>query len=240
MLLSKLLLFRPDRIADALARVEASGRVPNTPNTWQITLGVLRMWHRMFFRSETVGYSLDPVRAPLRAKLLALRPLRFPFLLRERAIAPLDFSGLLSERERVIRHLLGAHHDKNQFVYDLEMLSLQDGALEEVLVRARDVVDARDPRHAYLRDLCVYERYHEHLVDAVEAYLAGESRLTDAERRDPDVSFFAYLAWCAGQPPTPEETWSLLRRGRYSIANGIRRPDARADDRTTRPLEQAS
>lgn len=221
MLVSKLVLLQPDKIEAALARIAASGRVRLTPNTWQITLGVLRMWHRMFFRSETVGYSLDPVRAPLRAKLLAFRPLRFPFLLLEKAVAPLDFSGLLSERERVIRHLLGAHHDKNQFVYDLEMLSLQEGALEEVRRRAKDVVDARDPRHAYLRDLCVYERYHEHLVGAVEAYLAGVEQLSDAEKRDPDVSFFAYLAWCAAQPATPEETWSLLRRRRYSIANGI-------------------
>lgn len=226
MWLSRLLLIQPDRIADALERIASTGRVPRTPNTWQITLGVLRMWHRMFFRSETVGQSADPVRAGVRARLLALRPLRFPFLLREQAIAPLDFSGLLSPRERVIRHLLGAHHEGNQFVYDLEMLSLQpsvDGetALDEVRRRARDVVEGRDERHAFLRDLCVYEGYHEHLVDAVEAYLAGERRLTVAEQRDPDISFFGYLAWCAEQPSTPEETWARFRSGEYSVAHGV-------------------
>lgn len=232
MWLSRLLLVQPDRIDAALDRIASTGRVPRTPNTWQITLGVLRMWHRMFFRSETVGKSADPVRAGVRARLLALRPLRFPFLLREKAVAPLDFSGLLSPRERVIRHLLGAHHEGNQFVYDLEMLSLfpssdeatpieVESALEEVRRRARDVVEGRDARHAFLRDLCVYERYHEHLVDAVEAFLAGDRRLSDAELRDPDISFFAYLAWCAAQPATPEETWALLRSGRYSVANGV-------------------
>ena len=31
--------------------------LPNRPTQWQLVLGALRMWHRILFRSETVGTS---------------------------------------------------------------------------------------------------------------------------------------------------------------------------------------
>ena len=88
---SHALLLRPERIERNLERIRRAGMVERTPNLWQITLGVLRMWHRVIFRAETIGTCTDPVRASLRARLLLHRPLRFPFLLAERVIAPLDF-----------------------------------------------------------------------------------------------------------------------------------------------------
>src|SRR5262245_63462880 len=100
------ILLSPARIDAALARIHAANIVPSTPNRWQISLGVLRMVHRLIFRSETVGTSkAHPVRATLRARLLHYRPLRFPFLLAERAVTPWDLSGLLSSKEQVFRHL---------------------------------------------------------------------------------------------------------------------------------------
>jgi hypothetical protein len=228
-LVARLLLVDPDRVARRLDELRRTGRIERVPNTWQIFLGVLRMWHRMFFRSGSVGTSTRPVRPGLRAKLLSLRPLRFPFLLRERAIAPLDFSGLLSTRERVLRHLVGAHHDKNQFVYDLDLLDLFErgdehdrGALEELLERAKTVVESDTPRSRFLRDLTVFEGYHESLLRATEAALTGHDALDDGERSDPDISFRAYLAWCARQPETPEATIALVREGRYTIDGGAR------------------
>jgi hypothetical protein len=219
--LARLLLVDPDTIDAKLARLRSAGLVPAVPNAWQLTLGIARMWHRVLFRSETIGTCrAHPVRGTYRARLLAFRPLRFPFLLRERAVAPLDFSGLLSDRERVIRHLLGAHHDANQFAYDLEMLALEPGALEELHVRVKRVLEEDTPRTRFLRDLVVYERYHELLEDAVRRACAGDFGLTGAERRDPDISFAAYLAWCARQPSTPEATWEALRSGRYDLAEG--------------------
>ena len=195
--------------------------VPATPNTWQVTLGVARMWHRVFFRPETIGMCADdPVRDTWRARLLLYRPLRFPFLLREKAIAPLDFSGLLSSSERVIRHLVGAHHDKNQFAYDLSILELEPGRLAELVERTRAVVDGADPRAEWLRDLVVYERYHERLLAAAERALAEGVELPPDEEDDPDISFTGYLAWCAAQPETPEETVEALRAGRWTIADG--------------------
>jgi len=216
MTLAHLLLPRSRAVEAGLERLRAAGVSP-VPNLWQVTLGVYRMAYRLLTRSEEIGTSQDPVRSTLRARLLAPRPLRFPFLLAERAVAPADFSGLASPPERLVRHLLGAHHEENQFVYDLELLGCFPGALEDCLARARRVVSGEDPRAGWLRDLCVHEGYHEHLVDALERALAGELRATERERRDPDISFGAYLRWCAAQPETPAATLTALREGRLSF-----------------------
>ncbi len=229
----------PSRIEANLARVAEAGLVPEVPNLWQLELGILRMWHRVIFRPNSIGTSsTDPVRPNWRARLLLSRPLRFPFLVAERAIAPLDFSGLASSRERIIRHLLGAHHDRLQFVYDLELLSAHQGALEELLGRAREVTDHDTPRSRWLRDLVVYEGYHERLVAAVEGAIRDGVEIEGDEAADPDISFGAYLRWCAAQPATPEATWRAYRRGEYSIADGwVRRPDARSTpERAAAPL----
>jgi hypothetical protein len=219
--LTRILLVDADRVAARLDALRAAGVAP-LPNVWQVTLGVLRMWHRVLFRSDTIGTcrAFRP-RRTVRARLLAWRPLRFPFLLAERAIAPLDFSGLLSDDDRVVRHLLGAHHDGVQFLYDLELLRDRPGALERVREETRRVVTVDDARSRWLRDLVVYERYHEHLLAAVDAYLEDRFPASDAERSDPDIALHAYLAWCARQPPTPEATWAALRRGAYTIARGV-------------------
>lgn len=222
-LLSRAVLLFPQRIEAGLARAAARGLVPAVPNLWQLTLGVLRMWHRVLFRFDSVGTSREhPVRANRRARFFHPRPLRFPFLVWERAIAPLDFSGLASSRERVIRHLLAAHHDGDQFVYDLELLTLHEGALEELLRRAQDVIAADSPRTRWLRDLTVFEGYHEALVHATERALAGDFGVDPSHVDDPDITFSAYLRWCARQPASPEETLRALAAGRFSIADGAR------------------
>ena len=217
----RLLLVFPDRIDESLRRVAAAGLVEPVPNRWQIGLGVLRMWHRVLFRADTIGTCVaDPVRPTWRARLLANRALRFPFLVAERAIAPLDFSGLASPPERVVRHLLGAHHDGLQFAYDLALLSIHPGRLQEVRDRAAAVVAGAEPRSEWLRDLVVYENYHARLLAAVERALEDGVTLPPTIERDPDVSFIGYLRWCAAQPATPRATLAAWRRGEYTVAHG--------------------
>lgn len=212
------LLVDPRAVAASLDRVRAAGLVPDVPNLWQVSLGVARMVHRLLFRPDSVGLSTDaPARTSLRARLLRVRPLRFPFLLAAGAVTPLDLSGLASPRDRVMAHLLGAHHDRRQFVYDLQILAAHPGALEELLARARAVASGDDPRAAWLKDLVVYEGYHERLVAAVRAALDGEHGLTPEEAADPDVSFLAYLRWCAAQPASPAATWRALRAGEFAL-----------------------
>ena len=120
-------------------------------------------------------------------------------------------------RENTITHLLAAHHDGNQFAYDLEMLSYDHGGLEQLAERVDAVVDGTHPRAEWLRDLVVFEGYHEHLQAAVSAALAGELRLTEQETVDPDISFSAYLRWCAAQPATPAETVRAVREGTFVL-----------------------
>lgn len=219
-------LLWPRRIEANLERLHRAGLIEEVPTLWQVKLGVLRMWHRVLFRRETIGTSKrDPVRPTLRARLLAFRPLRFPFLVAERAIAPLDFSGLASSPERIQRHLLGAHHDGSQLVYDLELLAAHPGALRQLGDRVRAVVEDDTPRSRWLRDLTVYEGYHERLREAVERAIEEGVVLSEDEARDPDISLTAYLRWCSRQPRTPEETWAAARIGVYSVAGGLRRGD---------------
>jgi hypothetical protein len=215
------LLLSPRRISKNLERIRLTGRVPRVPNVWQVGLGVTRMWHRVLFRPETIGTSVGhAVRNNWRARLLARRPIRFPFLLAERAVAPWDFSGLISDPERIVRHLLGAHHDGKQFAYDLELLHAYGGEdLERVRRGARRVVDREDARSRWLRDLTVYERYHERLLASVEAALRGDFGLDEREARSPDLSFVAYLGWCASQPETPLQTLRALGEGRLRLSS---------------------
>ncbi|MEM9074164.1 MAG: hypothetical protein AAGE52_37070 [Myxococcota bacterium] len=218
-----LLLF-PRQIQRRLDEIRTSGLVApdDVPNLWQIQLGVARMWHRVFFRPETIGQCADfAPRTTWRARLLEKRPLRFPFLLRARAVHPLDFSGLASSPERIVSHLLGAHHDGVQFHYDFELLSTHPEKLQEVRQRAKAVVDGSDPQAEWLRDLVVYEHYHENLLAAIEGFLAGELSVPATQKDDPDIVFVAYLRWCARQPSTPRETYQAWREGRYTVDEGI-------------------
>lgn len=214
-----LILLRPSRVRYNLEALRQAGLVEQVPNLWQIELGVLRMWHRLIFRPETIGMSTaHAVRPGWRARLLEKRPLRLPFLLREGSVAPWDLSGLLSTPERLMRHMLGTHHDGNQFVYDLQMLSIHPGRTEELLEQARAVVENRDPkRAAWLRDLVVYEQYHETLLAVVESAVRDGVELPPDEAADPDISFLAYLRWCARQPSTPAETWRAWRSGAFDL-----------------------
>ncbi len=213
-----LLLVNPHRVQQSLQKVAALGELERVPNLWQIELGVISMWHRVLFRSDTVGTSRsDPVRPSWRARALEWRPLRFPFLLREKAVAPLDFSGLVSSPERIISHLVGAHHDGAQFAYDLELLRLTPGALERALEATRSVTRSDSARSNWLRDLVVYEGYHERLEAALVEALRDGIALPPDQANDPDVAFGAYLRWCAKQPATPAETYAAWRRGELHL-----------------------
>ena len=214
-------LLRPAQIARSLDAIGAARLVEPLPTLFQIELGVLRMWHRILFRPETIGMTaVHPVRDDRWARRLEKRWLRFPFLLREGSVRPWDLSGLLSTPEKLMTHLLGTHHDGLQFVYDLQILSAFPGKLEQLRERARAVVEHDTERSRWLRNLCVYERYHETLLAVVERAVQDGIALPPDEADDPDISFLAYLRWCALQPATPREAWRAWRSGRLSFAPG--------------------
>ena len=222
---ARLVLLSPNTVAQGLARIASVFGAERCPNLWQVELGVMRMWWRLLFRSETVGTCSDhPPRANLRSRVLNWRVFRGPFLLWERAIAPWDMSGLLSSPERIVRHLLGAHHDRAQFGYDFELLRMHPGWLDTLEARAAAVVTGADPRADWLRDLTVYEQYHENLLRSIRAFRKGDPIYTPEEAADPDISFQAWLDWCSAQPATPAQWWAALRSGRYDFTQGVRMP----------------
>ncbi len=223
----RLLLVDPERVMAHTARMHAAGVVDASPNAWQLSLAVLRMWHRVVWRSETVGTSSGPVRPTRRARLLHYRAARLPGLLASGAVIPFDFTGLRSPPERLIDHLVGAHHDGNQFVFDLELLT-GHGMLDELDRRVTAIVEGSDPQAAWLRDLAVFAGYHESLAAAVGRARAAGPRMTAADATNPDMTLRGLIAWCARQPATPAATLAAWRDGRFWIDS---RPAATAPTR---------
>jgi hypothetical protein len=206
-------LGNPARVAENLNRVLSTVDVGARPNLWQLSLGVMRMWQRLLFRGDTVGLCQDhPVRDNWRARLFLYRPLRFPFLWREKAVAPLDYTGLISPPERLVSHLVGTHHDGAQFVYDFELLKGHPGMLDELRRQTLRILEKDDARSRWLKDLCVYENYHENLLAALDDFRAGHYQVEAQD--DPDITLPAFLRWCAAQPTDPKKSWHTWRQQR--------------------------
>jgi hypothetical protein len=204
-ILTRLLLLEPEVIAENLEEGVKRGLFASAPSRWQLAQGVLRMLHRMATRPESVGLSIDSApRRELGARLMRFRLVRGPLLLAIGAVRPWDLTGLLSGRDGLIRHLVGTHHDRRQFGYDLEILRLYAGGLEALRDEAEAIVAGTHKRAALLRASCVYEGYHERLLKAARMALesGGDVGLAPDERTDPDLSFEAFLAWCAARPDT--------------------------------------
>jgi len=131
---------------------------------------------------------------------MSMRPVRGPLLLAIGAVRPWDLTGLLASRDQLIRHLVGTHHDRRQFAYDLEILRLYPRGLEALRDEVSAVVEGRHRAAWLFRETCVYQSYHENLLVAVDKALLGDLGLEAGERVDPDISFAAYLQWCLRQP----------------------------------------
>ena len=180
------------------------------------------MWHRALFRTGTVGtLPGGTVRPTWRARLLANRAARLPALLASRAVVPHDFTGLRSSPAALIRHLLGAHHQPDQFGFDLEILAGY-GELDALAAAVADVQTRDDEAARWLRDLTVFDGYHAQLAAAVADAQAHGVTMSDADAHDPDRTFIGAMRWCAAQPATPRATWQAWRAGTFAFDSGAR------------------
>lgn len=210
-------LVAPNRVKRNLDAMDLSPE--ERPTLWQLSLGVMRMWDRMAFRSETVGLcETDPPRQTKRARLLQFRALRLPALLAFGSVSPWDLTGLLSSPKRLIRHILGTHHDKDQAIYDLEILSRYPGGIETLRAQVRDIIDGCSPYAELARDLVVYENYHEKLLEIIDDFVANGPPPSP----NPDVSFAAYVKWCTNQPSSPRSTLAQWRAGSWNPVTQFR------------------
>lgn len=210
-----LLLWCPARIQARLERLQAAGVIDRAPSLWQVWMGVLYMWTRVVRRPETIGLSDgEPERQTRRARLLTNRLLRLPAVLRYRVVNPLDQVGLGSSTAHIQRHLVGAYHPGDNYTYDLQILSVEPGALEALRERVEAVVQGTAPDATLQRDLVVYEGYHERLLAELDRWLSdGRASLPD----HPDTTLRAFMAWCCAQPDGPAATVRALRRGELSL-----------------------
>jgi len=201
-----LLLRKPGNIRTNLAALADADRIDRVPTLWQMFMGVLYMWHRIFFRPDTIGMSAsEPERDTVWARRFRNRAIRFPFLLGARAVYPLDFTGLGCSVFELHHHLLGAYHPGENALYDLEILSVHPGTLDALRADVVAVLEDRHPRAAHLRDLVVYEGYHERLLTLVDRAIAGDFGPPPESDANPDTTLRAFIQWCAHQPACPRE-----------------------------------
>ncbi len=206
------MLIDRSKAIDTLTRIAHFPALPQ-PNLWQVRLGTLKMIHRVLFNSSTIGLcTTDVPRRNLRARLLSNRLIRFPFLVKEQAITPLDLTGFCSSPETIINHLLTAHHDGVQFIYDFQLLELYDGALEQLHRRVSHIVENSNARARWLRDLTVFENYHESLLNASAQYISGQFSLAHKDTNNPDISFHAFLSWLTSLPDSPKSTPKYIKK----------------------------
>lgn len=193
------LLWCPGRIERRLAALEAEGVLARAPSRWQVWMGVLYMWTRVVRRPETIGLAThEPVRATTGAKRLQNRLVRGVAVFRGRVVNPLDQIGLGSSDAHVTRHLLGAYHPGDNALYDLYLLHTTPGAIDALADAVQAVVDGTHPHAEHLRDLCVYEGYHERLLGMVRRWQA-EGPPADPSMH-PDTTLPGFMGWCAAQP----------------------------------------
>lgn len=209
----RFVLRNPERVEWHLERLYESGRIETKPNLWQVTMGVFYMLHRMAFRPATIGLDTSPVRRTLRARLWHYRPFRFPFLLWQKAIDPIDLTGLSGSMERKHSHLVGAYHPGDNALYDLECMMVEPDAVRRLREDVETIIERKTIRSEFLKDLVVYEGYHERLLQLIDRALAGDFAPAVGKENHPDTTVRGFLHWCAAQPKTPEETFAAWTRG---------------------------
>lgn len=201
------LLGRTAAMRDAMDRLVDAGLLARPLTGRELVRAQGYNRYRLLFRPGTVGTSAGRVRPGWRARLLSWRAARLPAAIAEEALSLLDLTGLSRRPDQLIHHLLAAHHEGWQLHYDLELLSAHPGALERLEGLAERMVREDTPRTRWLKDLCVFEGYHEALLASVRAFRACTISMSPEERSNPDITLQAFLAWCQrpreAEPVTP-------------------------------------
>lgn len=207
----RLLLSSPEAIQKNLCLLYQNGHIDDVPSLWQIVQGTGFYWHRYFFRASTVGLSkTDKVKPTLRARLLSSKVIRTPFLYFSKAIGEKpDVTGLGVSPDYKIRHLLGAYHPGDNAVYDLQFLDCFPGKLEALRHELLTLLRVDNDQSRWLKDLVIYEGYHERLLAMVEENLTGSFTVAEENANNPDTSMRAYVQWCLDQPETPMDFFGV-------------------------------
>ncbi len=119
-------------------------------------------------------------------------PFRFHYFLRfvEDPVSMLDPIGLYSDQEAIIGHLLQSVHLNP--IYDLQLLQMFEGGLDNLEHQARAILDRSHPRQATIAACVEDPAYHQRLLDYVIAYRADPATpppLRESTLRETNMEF---------------------------------------------------
>ncbi len=212
------LLHNPELLQQHLRMLHEQGFTTGVPNLWQVYQHWALSVARAFKRGKVPGMDPDaPVRDTPGAQLLQFPAIRFWGLLFEGAINPWDYTGLALTPQRKMKHVMGAYHFDHTFIYDLEVIALYPGALEQLRDQCLEVLNRDTARTRWLRDLTVYEGYHENLLRCVERCLAGDFSVPDDLKDDRSVKVSYFVEDALALPQTPEATLQAILSGKLTV-----------------------
>ena len=206
------LYVRPAEIDRRLTALETHGYFSGRPTRLQILFGGLDMLRfviepaaRDYYREQGISFGFHQL----------LRVLDDP-------VSMIDPTGFLSERDTIIGHVMQVVHLNP--VYDLQLMDMFDGGLDELERQVAAMVGGTHPRAGTIGAIVEDPGYHARLLDYVRRYRADRSamppvRTPDRLRADPHFAAaertFAtlpgFVRYCS-QLPTGAGT--LLRRHR--------------------------
>jgi len=175
------LYVRPGEVRDRLEALHAAGLVEVVPTRAQIFFGGLDM--------------LRFVIEPLAREYYEQKGISFGFhqLLRvlDDPVSMIDPTGFLSERDTIIGHVMQVVHLNP--VYDLQLMEMFPGGLDELERQVAAMVAGTHPRHGTISAIIEEPGYHAVLLDYVRRYRRDRTapppvRPQGPLRRDPAVA----------------------------------------------------
>ena len=141
-----------------LATLEAKGFIERRPNRSQIFFGGLDMLRfviepasRDYYRQKGISFGFHQL----------LRFLDDP-------VSLVDPTGFLSDRDTIIGHVMQVVHLNP--VYDLQVIQMFDGGLDELERQVAAMVDGTHPRRRTIGAICEDPDYHGRLLDYVRRF----------------------------------------------------------------------
>lgn len=202
-----LLLHNPKLLQKNLRLLKERGHIREIPTLWQVFQGMAQQWWYTVNNLETLGHDFEnPIRDSIGAKLLQPHAMRFLPLMIEGAINPADRTGLALTPERKMRHILGTHHPPETVIYDLQLLDCYPGALDTLRAKLVAIIEGDDFKSRWLKDLVVYEGYHESILPTVDRAIAGDFSVSLPPRPGDDFTVGSFAERCLACPPKPDGT----------------------------------
>ncbi len=200
-----------DEFERRLAELERHGYVPARPTRVQLGFAAADMFRFVIVPAARDYYASRGI------------DFRFHQLLRflDDPVSLVDPTGLYSDRDTIIGHLMQVVHLNP--IYDLELLHMFPGGLDELERQLAQMVEGTHPRQRTIGAIIEDSGYHARLLDYLRRYRKApdEPQMPREQSLRDDASFAAaertfatlpgYLGYAARLPQSP---LALLRRYR--------------------------